>query len=537
MRGTEHGVERLPGFYAGAMSDPGAPIDAPAPNAPTQTGATPGPRASFAERVLDGAERAQLTALRAATAENAPVYLAVLAVLAEAARAYRLQCRTSEIRDRITSAEGLDVDETALRSALDQLREWRCVDWVQDPQVRAASIEEYLKRHELWELTPTGVATLEAADAVLGATAESGALQRTMFRQIRSSLDALAAAVAAQDDAGVYLHLRGLDAALAQLATNAREFYATINRIAREERLEDHVFLVYKDQLIDYLQSFHDDLVRNRSVITGRLAELDGTRRDELLALAAAGDDSAGLFEDGADWTRRWDGMLDWFIPGRAARSEVDALAGATTVAIRELLSLLRRLTEQATRPVNWASELRETAAWFAAFESDAEAHRLFDAAFGLEPVDHLGFAEADAESDGRFPSWWDLEPVEVPMSLRAYGRRPARGATGRRNDYSQMKQILARERAAETRRAAEAAERLVSVDLSTTRIGPEEWPTLLRWLDQALAARPAQGSFHTTVTTADALVTLSSADHDTRLCAPEGDVVVRGCAIEVRAA
>ena len=29
--------------------------------------------------------------------------------------------------------------------------------------------------------------------------------------------------------------------ALAQLATNAREFYATINRIAREERLDDHV--------------------------------------------------------------------------------------------------------------------------------------------------------------------------------------------------------------------------------------------------------------------------------------------------------
>ena len=119
--------------------------------------------------------------------------------------------------------------------------------------------------------------------------------------------------------------------------------------------------------------------------------------------------------------------MLDWFVPGRAARSEVDALAGATTVAIRELLTLLRRLTEQATRPVNRASELREMAAWFARCESDGDAHSLFDAAFGLSAVDHLGLTVPDVESDGPFASWWDVDPVDVPLSLRAYGRRSAR--------------------------------------------------------------------------------------------------------------
>ena len=47
-----------------------------------------------------------------------------------------------------------------------------------------------------------------------------------------------------------------LELALAQLASNAREVYATINRIAREERPDDDVFLVDKNQLISYLQRF-----------------------------------------------------------------------------------------------------------------------------------------------------------------------------------------------------------------------------------------------------------------------------------------
>lgn len=489
-------------------------------------------RPSFADSVVDGAEREVLLALRAATEKNAPLHLAILSALSEAAQAYRLQCRTSEIRDRLAATDHLDLGATDLRSALDQLREWGCVDWVQDPQIRASSIEEYLMRHELWELTPVGSAALTAARSVLGATRESGALQRTMFRQVRSSLDQLTAAVRGDDAAGVYLQLRDLDLALSQLATNAREFYATINRIAREERLEDHVFLVYKDQLIGYLQSFHDDLVRNRSVIADQLLALDRDRREELLALAASGDDSTGLFGAGADWAQRWDGMLDWFVPGRVARSEVDALGGATTVAIRELLTLLRRLTEQATRPVNRASELRETAAWFARCDTDDEAHVLFDAAFGLAPVDHLGLAVFDPDSDGRFPSWWDVEPVEVPLSLRTYGRRPAQGAIGRRHDYTQAKEQLARDQEAERLRMAEATARLVSLDLTSTRIGEAEWPTLLRWLDQALASRPADRAFRTTVRTADAIVELASADHDTRLIAPEGAVVLRGCRI-----
>lgn len=494
-------------------------------------------RASFADAPLDGDELSRLLALRAATSENTPLYVAVLTALAEAAQAYRLQLRTAEIRARLAGSPGLGTDEAGVRAALDQLRAWGCVDWVQDPSIRALSIEEYLKRHELWEITPIGTTTLAAVDSLLNATLESGALQRTMFRQVRTTLADLTSAVVAGDAAGVYLRLRDLDLALAQLATNAREFYATVNRIAREERLDDHVFLLYKDQLIAYLQNFHDDLVRNRSLIAAGLADIDREQRAALLALAIEGDDSRGPFTAGADWEQRWDGMLDWFVPGRVQRSEVDALGAATTVAIRELLTLLRRLTEQATRPVNRASELRETAAWFAGCTTDEEAHTLFDAAFGLSPVDHVGLTVPDVDADGRFPSWWAVAPVDVPLSLRTYGRRPARGATGKRRDYTSAKRALQLERRLDDQRRAESATRLVSIDLGGSRVEPADWATLLGWLDRVLADRPAGHRFAASVRVGGATISLASSDHDSRLLGPGGTVVLRNCLVEVGAA
>lgn len=499
-----------------------------------------GTRASLASRSLDADERDRLLALRAATSENASTYLAVLAVLAEAKRAYRLQLRTSEIREALdrTPIEGQASSEyDVARAALDQLREWGCVEWVQDPAVRASTIDDYLKRHELWELTAVGASTLEAAESLLRASEESGALQRTMFRQIRSALADLERVIAAKDADGVYLQLQTLDHAIGDLASNAREFYATINRIAREERLDDHVFLVYKDQLIGYLQSFHDDLVRHRTIISNQLVEIDRQHRAEMLVLAEAGDDSVGLFGDRADWSGRWDGMLDWFVAGRGNRTEVDQLGAATTVAIRELLTLLRRLTEQSTRPINRASELRETAAWFARCERDDDAHALFDAAFGLSPTLHVGVDVDDVDAGGAFASWWDVDPADVSITLRRFGRRAASGGIAKRRDYSEGKRLLELQQERDRSIQAAAADHLVTVDLTETPIDPAEWPVLLSWIDQALAARPAATEFSTSVRTPAAIIELASANTDTQLSTPHGVLLIRQCSLKVSAA
>jgi uncharacterized protein (TIGR02677 family) len=497
------------------------------------------PRESFAAVPLRAGELDRLLALRAATSELTPLYAALLAVFSEAKSAYHLQLRTSEVIARLGGAGEPEADgwlsvDHGVRPALDQLREWGCLNWVQDPSFRAMSIEEYLRRHELWELTPIGETTFGAMRSVLDATEQGGSLQRALFRQISDALDSLELAVPVSDATTVYLRLRDLDLAITDLANSARDFYATVNRMAREDRLDDHVFLAYKDHLIAYLQEFHEDLARHRLVIGDRMDALDRRVRIDLLELAAEGDDSAGLFGDRADWERRWDGMRGWFSPVGGMRPEAEALSEATTVAIRELLTLLRRLTEQASRPITRADELRSVAMWFARCESDDEAHELFDAAFGLTAPVHLAMALDDVDASGRFPSWWEAVPVPVPLSLREHGRRPAPGSTPRRRDYRDAKRVLQEQIEREESLRADSTRRLITVDLSSEPVGVDDFTVLLAMLDQVLAARPAVHRFDTTVRTGGVVVRLRSADYNTRIITQAGTLTLPDCRLQI---
>ena len=157
--------------------------------------------------------------------------------------------------------------------------------------------------------------------------------------------------------------------------------------------------------------------------------------------------------------------------------------------------------------------------------------------AFGLSPTAHLGGQVHDLDIDGKFPSWWNTGPVDVPVSLREYGRRSAPGRTGRRHDYSALKHALALEQQHNERERERAAERLVTVDLATTTIDPSTWSVLLGYLDQALAGRQAAGTFDTTIRSPHAVIRLRSADHDTELRAPMGTVRLSCCELTIDAA
>jgi uncharacterized protein (TIGR02677 family) len=503
-----------------------ADVTADAPAGPPTTG-----RPSLVARRLDGDELHRLVALRAATSEQTPLYGAVLAVLVEAKERYRLQLRTEEIA---VALGGAGFDPSSLTGALDQLRQWDAVAWTQDATQLAATIEDYLKRHELWELTPVGEAVHHAITAVLDAVERSGALQRALFRSLRQDLEALAQAVADGDATAVYLGLRDLDSALVDLAGNARDFYAAMGRLRREDSVDDAVFLAYKDQLITYLQDFHDDLVRNRAVITGQLTRLDAERA-RLLALAAEGDDSGGLFAAGVDWSGRWAGMLAWFCatPGRPAG--IDELGRATTAAIRDLITYLRRLTEAATRPVTRAAELTHLARWFARLESDDEAHELFDVAVGLGRPLHVGVDHPDPDVVAATASWWDAAAVPVPVTVRNHGRNATPGRTPRRVDYTAGGARLAVEQERRHGERAHAARRLRHLRLDRDQLSAEEWSLLLRLIDEALHARTV-GAFECRVSVAETTVVLRSADADTEVHGPAGRLRLRGCELEVAA-
>lgn len=501
----------------------------PAPRTDAASAPTDRGRPSLLQRRLDGAELDRLLALRAATSEQTPLYAAILTVLVEAKERYRLQLRTDDVAQALGDA---GFDTATLTAALEQLRDWGAVGWVQDSTRLATSIEDYLKRQELWELTAVGEAVHRAVGQLLDAVERTGALQRALFRSLRERLDAVAVAVAAGDATAVYLGLRDLDLALTDLAANARDFYAAMGRLRREDAVDEAVFLAHKDRLITYLQDFHDDLVRNRAVIADQLARLDA-ERTRLLALASEGDDSGGLFGGGADWRGRWTGMLGWFHPAPGRPAGIDELGRATTAAIRDLITYLRRLTEAATRPVTRSAELVHLARWFARIGSDDEAHELFDVAVGLGRPLHVGVEHPDPALVPPTASWWEAPPVPVPVTVRLHGKQASPGRTPRRVDYGATKARLAGEQQRRHEARAVAARRLRTIRIDRDTLGDEEWALLLRLLDEALHSRSGERS-EGRVTVGGTTLLVREADADTEVCGPAGRLRLVGCELEV---
>jgi len=453
-----------------------------------------GERAPLHLRPLIGDELELLQVLKAATSEQATDYMTILSVFVALKERYEIQVRAERL---VAELERIGHDPTNLPTQLRQLQDWGNLTWTQDT-TRVSRIDDFKRRRELWQLTAAGQAAHDAVVRVLGAAEHAGALQRTLFRELREHLGALATAVDDADAAAVYLRLRDLDSALRDLAANARDFHARIAELRREQEVDPERFLAYKAMLIDYLQEFLDDLVRWRVVIAQQVLDVESRDLDRVARLAAEGDDSRNIFGDddlAQRWRDRWNGLRRWFVAaGDGRRTGAEELSDATTVAIRSLMALLRRLTESANRPITRASEMLVLARWFQRCTT-GEAHELFDAAFGLGRLVHVNAAEADPEAVAPSVSWWDSPPVDIPVTLRTYGKHASPGRTGPASDFSTQKRVLADEHETARRRRADAARRLVARPVADRVLSSGELDFLLELIDRAAHRREIDAS------------------------------------------
>jgi hypothetical protein len=108
------------------------------------------------------------------------------------------------------------------------------------------------------------------------------------------------------------------------------------------------------------------------------------------------------------------------------------------------LLSGLRRAVS-GEGELSRRSDLLRLAGLFDRADDDA-AHRIWARAFGLYSARHLS-AMPEVEDVSATTSWWDAPAADVPLSLREYGDRAARGRSGRREDFAVSRQRRLAER------------------------------------------------------------------------------------------
>jgi uncharacterized protein (TIGR02677 family) len=438
-------------------------------------------------------------------AEKRELYRAVLSVFADAKARFVLHLRPAEVAAQLGAWSSPAEVEAALR----QLVEWGNLS--ADPDTSEVStIEEFYRARFLYRLTASGEATERALSLFEAAVRRPGELQTVALGDIRELLHELRQHAALQGesapDAGkVHLALRTLWSRFDELTDRAQVFVGSLQRAVELHGIEVEALVAYKDALIGYLERFIGELVVAQANIAALLRDLEDAGVARLLE-AAAERELADVLEPTAEdreaavrsWRARWAGLAGWFLPQRDRPAQAELLRARARSAIPALLQAIAELNERRLSRSDRAGDLRRLARWFAACDSDADAHRLWRAAFALSPARHLAIdqetlAERDQQPVRAATSWLDAPPVRISPRLRRTGHFTRRGKINEVINRSVEKALLARLAAEEAAQVAAARRQLVTDEpVRLSQLGPLDplaFDLFLDLLGAALAA------------------------------------------------
>jgi uncharacterized protein (TIGR02677 family) len=463
-------------------------------------------------------------------APNAELYRRVMSVFVMAKRRFLVHLRPEDLAASLEEQDGAPADLAAVEAALKQLEQWRNLR--ADPDTsRVTTVDDFYRPRYLYQLTPEGEAAELALAAYDKALGNRGELQSVALEDIRVRLRSLCQQAEAPnpDPAVVHSLLRELFTLLDGLAANASAFMSSLQRTIDLQDVDEDAFIAYKDRLIGYLERFIGDLVVKSAEISSALRALDWTQVDGLLALVAAREatDAApdGLGEEAAArakleaWRARWSGLRSWFVGDRAHPSQAALLRQRARAAIPALLGAVTALQERRTGSSDRSADFRTLARWFAEASSDAEAHRLWRAAFGISSARHLTIDPETLQAREEEPvpaatSWAEAPPVVISPRLRATGRHQRRGGPARIVDRSQARRRLEELLAAERTQTDAARRRLATgrpmrlSDLGA--LDRDEFALFLGLLGDALAAGPPGPGSAVQTTTSDGTMAIT---------------------------
>jgi uncharacterized protein (TIGR02677 family) len=297
---------------------------------------------------------------------------------------------------------------------------------------KASVVEDFYTPRPTYRLTRRG----EAAEQALTLFCENSARERSLhgsgvadirlaFQELRRFADQ-----EQPDEGRVNRELLLLRVLFEDLAATAQNFIGRLERKMDLQPLEAR-------RLVDYSQAFIDELVLEADTIARIIRDIEASGLERLLQSTA---------ERKEQWLSLWRRFRIWFISEPGSPSNAERLRERARKSIPALLSII---ANQQQHRIDRSSDFRVLARWFAQAPSDADAHRLWRAAFGLSSTRHLAVDDAtlDDRAAQHVPpntSWLDAPPLRVPARLQDSRTNFRTGGLSRMIDRSAEKQKLA---------------------------------------------------------------------------------------------
>ena len=449
----------------------------------------------------------RLLAFAYVNADKAPLYRAVMRLFVEARSRFVLHLRPREMVTALTQADPpVPFEDDEIDAVLLQLCKWGNLEAHPDT-TDVTTVEDFYRKRFLYQLTPEGEAAERAIAHFYEIIRQPGELKTAALSDIHALLEELLQLAGERElDRGkVHRTLLTLRQRFDELTSKAQAFIGSIQRPSDLHGKDVEEFLVYKEQLIDYLERFIAELVMATSNIAETLRGLEDSGVDRILRTAGERDVADRVDATDADradavnlWHARWRGLSAWFI-GEGQASQAEVLRAQARSAIPALLAAVAGIHDRRVTRSDRTSDLRTLARWFAEVDSEADAHRLWRAAFGLAPSRHLSvdaetLEERDLNPVASQTSWLEAPPLLISPRLRKSGRYRRRGRPSTVIDRGKEKRHLAELAAAEAEQIAAAHRRLATGRrMRLSEIGTlelDEFRLFLDLLGEALAAK-----------------------------------------------
>ena len=435
--------------------------------------------------------------------EKTRIYRQIMRRFLSAKETFGIHLRVSEIYGELFD----EIDHAEIEGALEQLCQWGNLEKHADT-TDVSTVEDFYRPRYLYQLTIEGEAVERAIETYYEVVERPGELQTAALSDIRVFLGELEqlAGVENPDTGKVHRTMTALRDRLDALTANALAFVGSLQRNVDLLAAGIDEFLNYKEKLIGYIERFVGELVLATAEIAAAIDRIEGMKVGRILRITAGRDivDVLNPTDGTKDaavlaWESRWRGLRAWFKAEGAGPSQSEMLRQRALSSIRALLIAAAAINDRRTARSDRVSDLRTLALWFTEAENDGAAHRLWRAAFGLNPARHLKIDDATLEEINSNPvpaqtSWFDGPAIQISPRLRATGRHHRPGAPKAIVDFSHDKEQLAREAEAETEQILAAQRRFATgrpVRLSEIGyLDRTEFGLFLDLLGEALACR-----------------------------------------------
>jgi uncharacterized protein (TIGR02677 family) len=425
------------------------------------------------------------------------------------------------------------LDRETAEARCKQLVAWgNLLPSVRDAKV--ATVAEYIRSRSRFQVSKLGGRVHREAVAIMHVTDGAREVARELLGQIVQSLNRILALldrpqIEADALAGEVTTVFGNQ----RLFTDSvRDFYAYLAGVLSRYDLGGGEYAQFKELLLVYIDLITADVNRHAPAVAHRV-ELVLKQADPLLDTLAT---LPGLtLPDGTPVERAqgrarsdWEELAYWYDAHGASGPQ--QLRTAASQALGQLITNAKRLLDSSGTGFSRRADFLRLARWFSAADDDS-AHRLYAAAFGVYPARHLLFGPEEPDPRiGPTTSWWDADPVQVPLSLRERGDRAVRGRTSRVPDPTadRLRLNAEAEKEAEQRRAA-AAELAMASTLDGATISPAARDLLLELVADLLARHRAEVTDHDV-----GLQLRAAAGRDTIVRSPDGTTTFVGLSLSV---